>query len=100
MMDVSLINARSSNMFIAELVVNNKTGLHARPASELVEISNKFQSDVTIVSETGDEVNCKSILSVLLAGMHQGTKITLQVVGSDEDIAGKAIVELIENLID
>lgn len=86
-------------MFQKKIVINNKTGLHARPASELVELCSKFESDVILVSEE-DEINAKSIVSILSGGIYQGTTLTLKVEGPDESMAGPQIVNLLENLPD
>jgi phosphocarrier protein HPr len=86
-------------MFQKEIVINNRTGLHARPASELVELCSKFESAVTLVSED-EEINAKSIVSILSGGIYQGTKITLQIDGADENKAGPQIVNFMENLPD
>lgn len=86
-------------MFIASLIVNNRSGLHARPASDLVECCMQYESDITILTDE-DEINAKSIVSVLSGGIQQGSSVKLQVEGSDEVDAGRAIVELINNLVD
>jgi phosphotransferase system HPr (HPr) family protein len=86
-------------MFERKLVINNKTGLHSRPASMLVHLCSKFESTVKLVTEE-KEINAKSIISILAGGMIQGTDVTLQVEGMDEEEAGKAIAELINSLTD
>ena len=43
----------------------NKNGLHARPAAEIVKISAKFKSEITLVKD-GMEVNGKSIMGVMM----------------------------------
>jgi len=86
-------------MFSATLIVKNKTGLHARPASQLVEISQKFDSELRIKTENTD-VDPKSIISILSAGIKQGTVIELTAEGSDEDFAGAELVALIESFTD
>ena len=85
-------------MFRKEIVINNKTGLHARPAAELVELCNRLASEIILITDAGEEVNAKSIISVLSGEIYQGTKVTLQVEGSDEAIAGPQVAELLENL--
>ena len=74
-------------MYEEKIVVQNKSGLHARPASQLVELSQQYRSDVTILTEE-DEINAKSIISVLAGGVLPGREITLQVEGVDEAEAG------------
>lgn len=86
-------------MFEANLVVNNKTGLHARPASDLVQFCQQFKSEILIFTEE-EEINCKSIISVLSGGVQQGTPIRLQAEGPDEEVAGGAVANLIASLTD
>jgi phosphocarrier protein len=86
-------------MFEADLVVKNKTGLHARPASDLVSCSLRFESEITIFTED-EKINAKSIISVLSGGIYQGTSIKLQVEGPDENVAGKTLVDLLNNMTD
>jgi phosphotransferase system HPr (HPr) family protein len=84
-------------MFEKNLVVNNTTGLHARPAAMLVQVCSKFESETRLLVD-GKSVNAKSIIGILSCGINQGTEVTLQVEGKDEAEAGKAIVELINGL--
>ncbi|MDF2544661.1 MAG: Phosphocarrier protein of system [Herbinix sp.] len=86
-------------MFENKVKINNKTGLHARPASDLTNLCQKFESDIKIITEEG-EINPKSIISILAGGVYQGMEVTLLVEGADEKEAGEAIVELIRNLTD
>lgn len=85
-------------MYRKEIVINNKTGLHARPASELVEFCTGFKSEITLLTGANEEINAKSIISILSGEIYQGTRILLQVEGSDEEIAGPEIAYFLENL--
>ncbi len=87
-------------MFETKLSINNETGLHARPASDLTQMCNKFKSDIKIITSEGAEINPKSIISILTAGIDKGAEITLQIEGEDEAEAGKALTDLINNLTD
>jgi len=84
-------------MYEKELVIANKTGLHARPAADLTNLCQKFGSSIKILAGKS-EVNPKSIISILAAGIKQGSSIRLQVTGADEQDAGKAISEFIMGL--
>ncbi len=86
-------------MFETKLKVMNETGLHARPAADLMALSNKFKSDICILTETA-AINPKSIISILGGGVYKGTEITLRVEGEDEEEAGAALTGLINNLTD
>lgn len=79
-----------------KLIVNNKTGLHARPAALLVQTASKFSSDVLIVKED-KEVNAKSIMGIMALGAGQGTELTIKISGADEEQALAAILELFDN---
>lgn len=65
-----------------ELVITNKVGLHARPASLFVQEASRYQSDITVFKgeESGD---AKSILDLLMLGIDQGSVIRIQADGVD-----------------
>ena len=81
------------------VVVKNETGLHARPASMLVEEASSYEADVELVKD-GQSVNAKSIMGVMSLGIKQSTEITVQTDGADEKDALTAIIELIESGFD
>ena len=74
----------------------NKNGLHARPAAEIVKISGKFQSEITILRD-GMEVNGKSIMGVIMLAAECGATIVLRADGVDADAALDALAALIQN---
>lgn len=79
-----------------EIVLKNETGLHARPASELVKIANKFKSNIEI--KVGEKIaNAKSILAIMSLGIKTNTNIEIECEGEDEEIALKEIVEAFNN---
>ena len=84
-------------MFERQIKVSNKTGLHARPASDLTVLCQKFDSDILIITPD-TEINPKSIISFLAGGVSQGTTIRLRVEGVDEEEAGEQISRFIEEL--
>lgn len=76
----------------------NKTGLHARPASEFVQAAGKFDSKITIkrVSEE-DAMNAKSIIILLSLGLCQGEEVEISADGPDEEEAVNKLVDLINS---
>ena len=84
-------------MFERQIKVSNKTGLHARPASDLTVLCQKFDSDILIITPD-TEIKPKSIISILAGGVSQGTTIRLRVEGVDEEEAGEQISRFIEEL--
>jgi len=69
-----------------ELVIQNRTGLHARPAKVLVNLAKQFSADIWLHHQA-KRANAKSMVSVLTLGAVCGSRITLQVDGVDEDLA-------------
>jgi phosphocarrier protein len=84
----------SGNQAAGEHRIINDLGLHARAASKLVDLANKFKADVYLGSG-GREVNAKSILGVLMLAAGKGTTVSLRCVGGDADQAYAALSELI-----
>ncbi len=50
---------------VKELVVQNKLGIHARPAAMIVRITNKFKAEV-FVEKDEEQVNGKSIMGLMM----------------------------------
>lgn len=72
----------------------NKHGLHARAAAEFVKLANQFQSDIKVINND-EEVDGKSIMSLLMLAAGCGSEIALKVSGEDEKQALQALVKLI-----
>jgi phosphocarrier protein HPr len=81
-------------MIEREVQIENKLGLHARPAAEVVKTAAKFKSDITICRDDL-EVNGKSIMGVMMLAAEHGSRITLRADGPDEEQAVDALSELI-----
>lgn len=73
----------------------NKTGLHARPASDFVMLAKKYESKITICKEGGEPVNAKSVVRLLAEGIGQGTKAEIAAEGVDEAEAIEALAALV-----
>ncbi|HEY5938988.1 MAG TPA: HPr family phosphocarrier protein, partial [Kofleriaceae bacterium] len=69
------------------VVIQNELGLHARAATKFVQTASKFPCEIT-VSKGSNEVNGKSILSVLTLMAPKGTQVTLRAKG---DRAAEAV---------
>lgn len=80
----------------ATTTIENKTGIHARPASLFVQTASKFKSKVQIKAK-GKTVDAKSILMIMSMGLTKGTEITLSADGPDEADAVKTLKELVDN---
>ncbi|WP_432404026.1 HPr family phosphocarrier protein [Wukongibacter sp. M2B1] len=83
-------------MYKRKVIVKNQNGLHARPASQLVQTASKFKSDVNL--QIGEKsVNAKSILAVLAGGIRFNSEIVISALGEDEIQAVDELVKFIEN---
>lgn len=78
-----------------EYHITAETGIHARPATLLVQTASKFSSEVNLEYK-GKSVNLKSIMGVMSLGVGQGSDVTISVEGSDEKEAIEAIDETIK----
>ena len=75
-----------------EFNVTAETGIHARPATLLVQTASKFQSEINLEYKE-KSVNLKSIMGVMSLGVGQGSDVTITAEGEDEEEAIKAIEE-------
>jgi phosphocarrier protein HPr len=78
------------------VTLHNPTGLHARPAKVFAQAAAKTGLDVTVAKE-GNEVNAKSVLSVLTLDCHHGDQITISVRGDGAEGALAELVALVES---
>ena len=76
------------------VAIVNKNGLHARPAAEIVKLSSKFKSEITIVRDDL-EVNGKSIMGVMMLAAEFGSNIVVRANGDDAEAAINAIADLV-----
>lgn len=67
-----------------------ETGIHARPATLLVQTASKFNSDITL-TYNDKSVNLKSIMGVMSLGVGQNADVTISADGGDEADAMTAI---------
>ena len=78
------------------VTLRNKHGLHARPATVFVELAKKFKSNIAILYDD-QEVDGKSIISILTLGLGQGAKITIKAVGNDAQKAVDDLADLVKS---
>jgi len=71
------------------------TGVHARPATLLVNKAGQFESEVE-VSYNNKSVNLKSIMGVMSRGILKDAEIKVTVNGNDETEAINAIEEVMK----
>lgn len=66
--------------------ITSETGIHARPATILVQTASGFKCDVNLVYKE-KQVNLKSIMGVMSLGIPKGSEIKIITSGDDENEA-------------
>jgi phosphocarrier protein len=79
-----------------KVTIQNRDGLHLRPAGLLVKEAARFRSDI-FVSRNGFEVNAKSIMGVTMLAAEAGSEIEIRAEGEDAAEALDALTALIES---
>jgi phosphotransferase system HPr (HPr) family protein len=69
-----------------KITIKNSQGLHARPAALFVQVANKFNSRISVRSDS-EEVNGKSIMGILMLGAEKGSVIVIEAEGDDASLA-------------
>ena len=72
------------------IIIQNETGIHARPATEIAKIAMKYPCEIFLIVND-KKINAKSPLMIMSAGIKAKTEIEILCEGKDEE---KAIEEL------
>ncbi len=83
-------------MIKKKVTVKNAAGIHARPASVIVQEISRYKSDFHI-HMYGYRINGKSILGLLTLAAEQGAELELEMDGPDEKEAMKVMETLFDN---
>lgn len=83
-------------MYVKDVTVVNKVGLHARPATFFIQKANEYRSTIWVEKEER-RVNAKSLLGVLSLGIVGGTDIRIIADGADEQEAVEGLIKLIQS---
>lgn len=82
----------------ATLTLTNELGLHARAAAELIRLTGKFESTVTLHREdTRVTADGRSLLDILYLAAAKGVSVKVTVDGKDEEVAIEQIAKLFAN---
>ena len=74
----------SSETLQQEFVVQNKMGIHARPAAMIVRIANTYSGEVW-VEKDDEQVNGKSIMGLMMLAAGKGSKLKVKTKGPSKD---------------
>jgi phosphocarrier protein HPr len=79
--------------------VVNALGIHARPASKIVQTANRFKCRISLIKET-TTADAKSILHVMMLGASFGSTVLVRATGEDEKDAVAALCRLFADKFD
>lgn len=77
-------------------VIENETGLHARPATEIAKIAMKYKCNVNLIVN-GKTINAKSPLMIMSAGIKSKTELEILCDGEDENQAIEELKIFLQN---
>lgn len=84
-------------MYSDEIVLQNETGLHARPASIFVQEASKYISNINLIMKK-QRYNAKSIMGLLSMGASKGDAFIIEAEGEDEKEAVNALINLLNKI--
>ena len=82
-----------------ELTIQNKHGMHARPAALFIKVASRFESEI-LVEKDDTRISGKSIMGLLTLELYQGSVMTVTAIGPDAAAALDAIEELVNRKFD
>lgn len=89
-------SAGETNRCAREVIVQNRNGLHARPAAMLVKVSSRFRAEIW-VEKDGERVNGKSIMGLMMLAAAQGSVIKVSTEGDDAELALEKLSTLVKS---
>ena len=83
----------------AQVTIQNRLGLHARPAMSFVDTASGFRSSVK-VTKGKQVVDGKSIMQLMMLAATRGTELAIEAEGPDAEDAIGALLALVESGFD
>lgn len=97
-METSETNPKSQEVE-KTLVVQNRMGIHARPAAMIVKAANRYASDVFFEKDE-ELVNGKSIMGLMMLAAGNGSKLRVIANGEDAEKLMREIEDLFARKFD
>jgi len=89
-----------TNQHVVRFVtVSNREGFHSRPVMRFVDVAQRFEADIQVVSMSRQEetIDGKSAMELMLLGAVQGTRLRITACGPDAAQAADALVALVND---
>ena len=80
-----------------KVTVTNVLGIHARPATLLVQAASRFEADIFLTKGDVSRINGKSIMGVMMLAAEQGAEVLVEAEGEDAQAALDTVAELLGN---
>lgn len=87
------------NNFKETVTIVNQLGLHARAATKLVQLCQKFDAKIELHQE-GRVADASSVLALLMMASSKGKSLDVVTTGEQAELALQAVVNLIRNGFD
>ncbi|VWL85941.1 HPr family phosphocarrier protein [Oceanivirga miroungae] len=83
-----------------DLIIKNEQGLHARPSTKIVEITQQFKGDVSVYAN--DEIiDAKNVMGLMLLALSKGEKFTVIVESSEnDDLSEQKLIDDLKYLVE
>lgn len=86
-------------VYSRQVIISNKLGLHARAATKLAQLTQKFDAKVTV--QIGDkEADASSIMGLMLLAGGQGKMVTVSTQGTEAEEALDKVCQLFTDKFD
>jgi len=84
---------------VREVKIGNTEGLHARPVMRFIDVASRFQYNVSVmnVTRSGEKVDGKSAMQMMLLEATQGCVLRIEARGSDAAAMVEALAVLVES---
>ncbi len=79
-----------------KVILQNKYGLHMRPATKVIETCNRFGHCSIYLIKDGKRYDAKSIIEIMTIGAEQGSELIIETSGQNEIEALDALQKLFE----
>ena len=80
-----------------QVVIANRLGIHARPATLLVKAAAMFTAEIYLSKGETRRINGKSIMGVMMLAAEQGSEVLIEADGSDASQAVESLAELLQS---
>ena len=83
-----------TEVFVREVPITNKRGLHARASAKFVQMVEQFDAEIS-VTRNGETVGGTSIMGLMMLSAGIGTSILISAKGREAETALNAIADLV-----